>query len=143
MNWTSRNDRSASALEKFGNLSKRVGSGLAYRLFFEAEDAVARHLPDAKNPGWLRQVQLRKAHERAMDAYVPGAFSGTLTLFRAMVGNDKFEIGDDYGWAGLVDELAIVGVPGNHISIFHQDNIEGVSAAFREALAKAGSGVIS
>ena len=83
VNWTSRNERSASALEKFGNLSKRVGSGLAYRLYFEAEDAVARHLPDAKSPGWLRQVQLRKAHERAMEAYVPGKFSGTLTLFRA------------------------------------------------------------
>ncbi len=142
VNWTSRNERSASALEKFGNLSKRVGSGLAYRLYFEAEDAVARHLPDAKSPGWLRQVQLRKAHERAMEAYVPGKFSGTLTLFRAKVGNDKFEIGDDYGWAGLVDELDIIGVPGNHISIFHKDHIEAVSAAFREALAKAGGGVI-
>jgi len=142
VNWTRRNGNSAGALEKFGNLSKRISSGLAYRLFFEAEDAVARHLPDAKSPGWLRQVQLRKAHERAMEAYVPDSFAGKLTLFRAMVGNDKFEIGDDYGWRGLVDELEIIGVPGNHISIFHNDNIEGVSEAFRQSLAKAGSGVI-
>ncbi len=77
-----------------------------------------------------------------MEAYVPDSFAGKLTLFRAMVGNDKFEIGDDYGWRGLVDELEIIGVPGNHISIFHNDNIEGVSEAFRQSLAKAGSGVI-
>jgi amino acid adenylation domain-containing protein/FkbH-like protein len=142
VNWTQRNEGSAGAFEKFGNLSKRISSGLAYRLYFEAEDAVARHLPEAKSPGWLRQVQLRKAHERAMESYTPGAFAGKLTLFRAMVGNDKFEIGDDYGWSGLVDELEVIGVPGNHVSIFHKDNIDGVSGAFRQCLAKAGSGVI-
>ena len=142
VNWTRRNGSNAGALEKFGNLSKRISSGFAYRLFFEAEDAVARHLPEAKNPGWLRQVQLRKAHERAMEAYIPREFAGKLTLFRAKVGNDKFEIGEDYGWSGLVDELEVIGVPGNHVSIFHKDNIEGVSEAFRQSLAKAGSGVI-
>jgi thioesterase domain-containing protein len=142
VNWNERNGNNAGALEKFGNLSKRISSGFAYRLFFEAEDAVARHLPEAKNPGWLRQVQLRKAHERAMDAYIPREFAGKLTLFRARVGNDKFEIGDDYGWSGLVDELEVIAVPGNHVSIFHKDNIEGVSDAFRQALAKAGSGII-
>jgi amino acid adenylation domain-containing protein len=143
VNWNERNECNAGPIEKLGNLSKRIGSGFAYRLYFEAEDAVARHLPEARNPGWLRQVQLRKAHERAMKAYVPREFAGKLTLFRAKVGNDKFEIGDDYAWAGLVDEFEVIGVPGNHVSIFHKDNIEGVSEAFRQSLAKAGSGVIA
>jgi thioesterase domain-containing protein/acyl carrier protein len=136
VNWNERNGLNAGPIEKVSNLSKRIGSGLAYRLFFEAEYAIARTLPSSKKTGWLRQVQLRKAHERAMDAYVPGHFAGRLTLFRAMVGNDKFEIGDDYGWGSIVDELEVIGVPGNHISIFHEDNIEAVSEAFRNSLAR-------
>jgi len=57
-----------------------------------------------------------------------------LTLFRALVGGDKFAVGDDYGWNDLVDELEILDVPGNHVSVFHRDNIEAIASAFREAL---------
>lgn len=140
VNWSKRNEEEAGVLEKFGKLGKRIGAGLAYRLYFEAEDAVARHLPEATTPGWLRQVQLRNAYERAMQVYVPGDFAGKLTLFRAMVGNDKFDMSDGYGWDELVDELEILPVPGNHISIFHDDHIEGVTAAFQKALEGCGTG---
>ena len=51
-----------------------------------------------------------------------------------MVGGDKYELGPDYGWVELVDELEIIDVPGNHISIFHEENIEAVAAAFRTSL---------
>ncbi|HRQ89272.1 MAG TPA: alpha/beta fold hydrolase, partial [Bacteroidia bacterium] len=134
VNWKKPNPDGKGVFGKVGQLSRRVSSGLAYRLYFEAEDAVARTLPHAKGAGWLRQVQLRKAHEKAMDAYVPGPYPGRLTLFRAMVGGDKFEIGDDYGWSDLVGELDIVDVPGNHVTIFHKEHIDSVAEAFREAL---------
>ncbi len=134
VNWNKRTLAEKGVLEKVGKIGMRIGSGLAYRLYFEAEDAVARTLPQAKGAGWLRQVQLRKAHEKAMDAYVPGPLEGRLTLFRAMVGGDKFDIGEDYGWNDLVDELDIVDIPGNHISVFHKENVEAIAAAFREAL---------
>ncbi len=134
VNWTQRNSPNAGVLERVGKLGKRVGSGLAYRLYFEAEGAMARTLPAAKSASWLRQVQLRNAHERAMDAFVPRHFDGRLTLFRAMVGNDKFDIGEHYGWDGMVDEMEIIDVPGNHVTIFDKRNIEGVATAFRKAL---------
>lgn len=134
VNWNKQSLAEKGVLEKVGSLGKRIGSGLAYRLYFEAEDAVARTLPQAKGAGWLRQVQLRKAHEKAMAAYVPGPFEGRLTLFRAMVGGDKYDVGADYGWDELVDELEIVDVPGNHITVFHKENIEAMAAAFRQAL---------
>nr|MBP6601984.1 AMP-binding protein [Verrucomicrobiales bacterium] len=134
VNWKNRNESEAGTIERVSNLGRRIGSGLGYRLRFGAEDAIASSLPSSNKTGWLRQVQLRKAHERAMEAYLPGKFSGKLTLFRAMVGNDKFDIGDDYGWAPLVDELEVIAVPGNHISIFHRDNIDAVSEAFRNCL---------
>ncbi|MEQ1841463.1 MAG: hypothetical protein ABL994_13730, partial [Verrucomicrobiales bacterium] len=66
--------------------------------------------------------------------YEPGPFNGKMTLFRALVGGDKFAIGDDYGWNDLVDELEIVDVPGNHVSVFHRDNIDAIAAAFGRAL---------
>ncbi len=43
-------------------------------------------------------------------------------------------MGDDYGWNDLVDELEIIDVPGNHVSVFHNDNIDAIAAAFRTAL---------
>lgn len=134
VNWNKRNLADKGILEKVSKIGARIGSGLAYRLYFEAEDAVARTLPQAKGACWLRQVQLRKAHEKAMELYEPGPFAGKLTLFRALVGGDKFAVGDDYGWNDLVDELEILDVPGNHVSVFHRDNIEAIAAAFREAL---------
>ena len=74
-------------------------------------------------------------HEAAMDHYVPSEFGGDLTLFRAMVGGDKFEIGDDYGWKDVVNgEVRVIDVPGNHISLFHKKNIDGVATALRESI---------
>ena len=47
---------------------------------------------------------------------------------------DKFEVGEDYGWNDLVDDLEIIEIPGNHISVFHAENIDAIAAAFRGAL---------
>ena len=134
MNWNKPNLAEKGVFEKVSKIGMRFGSGLAYRLYFEAEGAMAKALPEAKGAGWLRQVQLRMAHERAMAAYAPGSFEGKLTLFRAMVGGDKYELGPDYGWIDLVDELEIIDVPGNHISLFHEENIDAIAAAFRKTL---------
>lgn len=134
VNWNKRTLAEKGAIEKVGHIGMRIGTGLAYRLFFEAEDAVARTLPQAKGAGWLRQVQLRKAYERAMEVFQPAPIETKLTLFRAMVGGDKFELGEDYGWIDLVDELEIIDIPGNHVSVFHKENIEAIAAAFRKAL---------
>lgn len=134
VNWSKRNLAEKGAIGKVGHIGMRFGTGLAYRLYFEAEDAVARTLPQAKGAGWLRQVQLRKSHERAMAVYHPAPIAGKLTLFRAMVGGDKYELGEDYGWNELVDELEIVDIPGNHVTVFHKENIDAIAAAFRGAL---------
>lgn len=134
VNWNKPTLAGNGVLGKVGKVGMRIGTGLAYRLYFEAEGAMAKALPEAKGAGWLRQVQLRMAHERAMSLYLPGNFEGKLTLFRAMVGGDKFDLGPDYGWIDLVDDLEIVDVPGNHISLFHEENIDAIAAAFRRCL---------
>ncbi len=134
VNWRKKHLAKKNVFQKVGHIGMRFGSGLAYRLFFEAEDTIARTLPEAKGAGWLRQVQLRKAHERAMSTYMPSPYPGKLTLLRAMIGGDKFEIGEDYGWRELAGELQIIDVPGNHINLFNKENIEAIATAIRQEL---------
>ncbi|MCB1228974.1 MAG: amino acid adenylation domain-containing protein [Verrucomicrobiae bacterium] len=134
-NWQKRNREDAGVMEKIGRLSKRVGTGIAYRLWFEVEGAAAKTLPPSKNTGWLRQAQIRTSYERAMDAYVPKPIDGQVTLFRAEQGNDKFDVGEDYGWGPLASRgVEVIDVPGNHITIFDKQNIDGFAEAFRDAL---------
>lgn len=134
-NWKNSSPEDASVVEKAAKLGKRVGTGLGYAIRFRAEDAVAKTLPTAKNMGWLRQVQVRNAYEQAMKNYVPGQFSGHLTLFRAMAGQDKYDLPRDYHWGSVViGDVHVTDVPGDHISIFKKENIEGIAAAMRESL---------
>jgi thioesterase domain-containing protein len=134
LSWNDKNRVKSGVFAKVSALSLRVGTGIVDRLYTEAEEALARALPAAEKIARLRQVQLRKAHERAVEAYVPPRFSGKLTLFRAAVEGDKYELAEDYGWSSLVGELEIITVPGNHLSIFHDDNIAGIAKSFRECL---------
>ena len=134
-NWNKRSAEDAGVMERLGKLSKRVGSGIAYRLWFEMEGAAARSLPPSKNTGWLRQAQIRLSYERAMNNYVPKPFDGKLTFFRAEKGNDKFELSEDYGWGHLVSRgVDIFDVPGNHVTIFDKANIDGFAERFQEAI---------
>lgn len=92
-------------------------------------------MPTAKNTGWLRQIQVRQAYEQAMDNYEPGKFEGDISLFRATEGNDKFDLGEDYGWSKVVSgNVNPVDVPGNHISLFHKANIGGIAKALQNAI---------
>ncbi len=135
VNWRDRNSEDAGVLERFANLGKRFGSGIAFRLRAEVQEAAARRLQPPEQANWLRQARLRMMHEAAMNAYVPPTLKGDLTLFRAMIGGDKFEIGKDYGWEEVVvGEVRIIDVPGNHISLFHGKNIDEVAAALRETI---------
>lgn len=136
-NWSDPNVSDCGILEKAAKLGKRVGTGLGYRLKFGAEGAIAKVLPTAKNMGWIRQAQVRCAYEQAMAEYVPGRFRGNLTLFRATECQDKFDLGEDYHWGDVVDgHIEVVDVAGNHISLFHKENIGGITNAICEALRK-------
>jgi thioesterase domain-containing protein len=134
LSWNDQSRANANVLQKVGALSLRVGTGIVDRFVTEAEEALARTVPAAEKISRLRQVQLRKAHERATEAYVPPTYPGKLQLFRATMEGDKYELARDYGWSELVGELEIIDVPGNHLSIFDDANITGMAEAFRASL---------
>lgn len=135
LNWSERNRQDAGFLEKLANLGKRVGCGLMFRLRFEAEGLAARSLPPARTANWLRRAQIRRAYEGAMDLYRPPAIDCDLTLYRAKVGCDKFEVEEDYGWRKVVKgKVEIVDVPGNHITVFDEEHVDEVAEAVQETL---------
>lgn len=135
VNWNERNREGAGFFEKFGNLTKRFGEGMLFRLKFEAEGLVARNLPPADTANWIRQAQVRQAYEKAMDVYCPPSIDCDLTLYRAMVGGDKFDTCKDYGWKSVVSgKIEIIDIPGNHISVFDEENVDQVAEAVRSTL---------
>ncbi len=139
-NWSDPAKEKAGVFKKAAKLGKRVSVGLGYRLKFGTEGAVARALPTSKHMGWVRQTQVRQAYEEAMLSYKPGTFSGDLTLFRASECQDKYDLGEDYRWSNVVEgNIKVIDVPGNHISIFHKENIGGITQAMVSALETQGA----
>ncbi|MBK1828217.1 non-ribosomal peptide synthetase/type I polyketide synthase [Haloferula rosea] len=134
--WNASSNLSLS--ERITRLAGRFKDGVETHIKVKAEVAEAQRSAAAEAHTELRAVQLREAHEAAMDAYQPGPFHGTLNLFRADAVNDKFEIPDDYGWSDRVDELKVVEVPGEHLTLFdsgHVGPLAGhVSQALKESL---------
>ncbi|MDF1756469.1 MAG: amino acid adenylation domain-containing protein [Verrucomicrobiales bacterium] len=137
VNWNDPRTMETGTVQKVIRLGRRVGKGLGYRLRFSGEDMVAKLLPVSRNMGWLRRIQVRLAYERAMSRYEPPRYVGNLTLFRALDENDKQDMGDNYGWSEVVDgEIETIDIPGNHITVFHKENIEGISKEFRACLSR-------
>lgn len=132
--WNSQSE--APLGERILRLAARFKDGVETHLRVKAESADARGEAAAAHTE-RRAVQLREAHEAAMDAYVPGPFPGRLHLFRASAVNDKFEIPDDYGWSKLVEELEIVEVPGKHLTLFEDGNVGPLATDFALALGRA------
>jgi thioesterase domain-containing protein len=116
------------------SLAKRFRGGIQTNLRVKAELAAAARCEHAAAHSELRGVQLREAHYRAMKAYRPLPYAGTLTLFRASEVSDKFEFPEDYGWRGLPAELRVVEVAGEHLTIFEDAHIEPLAREFARHL---------
>ncbi|MGB1129065.1 MAG: amino acid adenylation domain-containing protein [Haloferula sp.] len=126
--------RELSLSERILRLATRFKDGVETHIKVKAEVAEARGSEAAAAHTELRAVQLRDAHEAAMDAYVPGRFEGTLTLFRADAVNDKFELPDDYGWGDRVENLVVQEVPGEHLTLFDSGNVDPLAGHVSSAL---------
>jgi amino acid adenylation domain-containing protein len=119
---------------KIASIAGRFKEGVETHFRVKSEVAEARSSDAAEAHTELRAVQLREAHEQAMRAYEPKTFGGVLTLFRAAAVNDKFSIPDDYGWSALVQELRIIEVPGQHLTMFDSGNVGPLADSFAEAI---------
>ena len=98
-----------------------------------------QYLPHIYNPDPITQIS---------KAYTPKAYSGRVTLFKAM---DKFSVNysidsPEEGWRKFVDgELEIYEIPGSHIGILEEPNVQVLAKKLKFCLdnAQAYSGQVS
>ena len=120
---------------KLERLRERVAEGIATHRRVKEEVAAAMTQGPAEAHSDLRRVQVREENWRAMQDYRPRPFAGRITLFKAMTASDKVEWPDDYGWTELAQGgLDIIPVPGQHLTLFDEGNVESLAAALADRL---------
>ncbi len=116
-------------------LRERIAEGIATNRRVKEEVAAAMTQGPAEPHSDLRRVQVREENWRAMQAYRPRPFPGEIILFKAMTASDKVEWPEDYGWTPFAGRgLKIVPVPGQHLTLFDDGNVESLAAALADRL---------
>lgn len=116
-------------------LRERIAEGIATNRRVKEEVAAAMTQGPAEPHSDLRRVQVREENWRAMQAYRPRPFPGEITLFKAMTASDKIEWPEDYGWTPFAGRgLKIVPVPGQHLTLFDDENVGALATALEACL---------
>ena len=120
---------------KLERLRGRIAEGIATHRRVKEEVAAAISQGPAEAHSDLRRVQVREENWRAMQAYRPRAYSGVITLFKAETASDKVEWPADYGWSSLAKGgLQVVSVPGQHLTLFDEENVDSLAKALTRCL---------
>jgi amino acid adenylation domain-containing protein len=134
--WQQRQDLPLPA--RLGRLRERIAEGLTTHRRVKEELAAATTQGPAEPHSDLRRVQVREENWRAMQAYRPRPFPGKITLFKATTASDKVEWPEDYGWTPLATGgLEILPVPGQHLTLFDEENVGALAQALVSSLRRA------
>ncbi|MFD0892165.1 amino acid adenylation domain-containing protein [Luteolibacter ambystomatis] len=109
--------------ERAGRLAARFVEGTRTHFRVKRESAEAAIAGPAEAHTDLRRVQLREAHDEAMQRYQPPRLSGAAHLFKARFTGDKVEMAADYGWTPFCESLTIREIPGQHLTLFDPENV--------------------
>ena len=130
-NWQ-QNDN-AGVLKKLKGLGERIGTGMVNKAQHHAQLKATRRAVESS--GTLDQTQrlihIRECHDALARRYVPKAYDGAMLLMRADNVADGFSFNREMGWDGLVDELRIVDIPGDHERIFDEPHTPELAAKFQ------------
>jgi amino acid adenylation domain-containing protein len=98
----------------------------------------ARRMPDSNQVDRLAAVR-QEVYSRATRNYAPSACSTPAVLVRALdTAFFKSDIADStYGWGSLVDHLGIADVPGDHLGILKEPNVELLAQCLKPHLDRA------
>lgn len=109
---------------------RRLQASLCMR---PAIDHLDEALDTRRLPSDLRRRM--QTNYRAMQCYVPGAYSGRLVLFRAKIRPLLHSLTPDLRWRQVVSgRVEIVDIPGNHDTIFRQPNSDTLAAHLQAVL---------
>jgi thioesterase domain-containing protein len=116
-------------------LQERVRVGIETHSRVRSEILAAKASGPATAYSDLRRIQVREENWRSMQLYRPPVFPGTITLFKAVSGSDKFEWPEDYGWAQSAgSDLRILTVPGTHLTMFEPENVGALANSLHRSL---------
>lgn len=71
-----------------------------------------------------RLLKVFLANHQAVEKYAPSRYSGPTILFRASDVPEEFSPGDDLGWGGLIEQLEVHAVPGDHYRMIMNPNAQ-------------------
>ena len=130
-NWQ-QNDN-AGVLKKLKGLGERIGTGMVNKAQHHAQLSATRRAVESS--GTLDQTQrlvhIRECHDALARKYVPTAYGGAMLLMRADNVADGFSFNREMGWDGLVGDLRIVDIPGDHEHIFYEPHAAELAAKFQ------------
>lgn len=84
-----------------------------------------RDLPDELRMDWIN-----KQHDILMRDYRPRPYPGRTCLFSAK--STRFAFDREMGWSGLIENLEVRDIPGNHRQIFSMPYVESFISRFNE-----------
>jgi amino acid adenylation domain-containing protein len=124
----------APALSGLGHF-EQLGPDEQLKAAFE-QARQAQVLPfDAKPDQVRRFVQVVKGNMLAARGYVPHAFPGRVTLFRASEQLDKERSAEDLGWGALaMGGVTVHQVPGDHATLIREPNVRVLAEKLRQEL---------
>jgi thioesterase domain-containing protein len=107
---------------RFSNLIRRMYR-LNYRLHLRLGLPL---LPALRSPGEIAYL--------ALAAYEPKRYSGRLILARNVARVDEPYVDRQLGWDELVDQVDVVECPGDHVTIFEEQNAKALAKALKSRL---------
>lgn len=113
-------------------LRAREGIGTCLRVRKETRSALSAGVTQPHTE--LRMLQVRDAHWRSAQLFRPQHLDSHIVLFKSRETDDKFDIPDDYGWAGVVRSLDIAEVDGEHLDIFAGQHVALLAAEINRRL---------
>ena len=113
----------ANCFDRCARLISRIRSGIATNIRIKTEVRSAHSVGFTEPHSELRMLQVREAHGISMRSFTPKHLDCRISLFKSRAVNDKFEIPMDYGWGVVVASLDMVEVPGEHLTMFSEENV--------------------
>lgn len=87
-----------------------------------------------------RYVEIARAHTRAAITYEPGPYPGRAVLLRCIDAEEAADADPSSGWAELIADLEVYTVPGTHVTMLDEPNVNEVVAQLAAVLPERADG---
>jgi hypothetical protein len=88
----------------------------------------------------FQDLHVQMVHERAFLAHRPLPYGGKVTLLRTLDQDSAYEVDRDLGWGAVAQGgVEVQGVPGTHLTMFSDDNVQELAGKVAQCIQAATS----